>query len=345
MLGGRACVEDALGAPYRCTFLKKADTALNKHANKYQYSSDSWVCVSFVWRLLTPASAQRQKRGFEAPRALPLMAMESEDANDQVFENNVKKLRDVRRYDKRTLVCPSGCGAELALFQIPRHDCVKDLKSKLKMMEEKLQSKEQSGHGTQEEIRGVKLEQLQTERTSEGETQHTNEALYQEQLNELRDQVARLQRALRERERVANGVDAITEEVEEEGGDWKARYERLLAGKVDLEKVFRERERGYQQQISALRAETAMLQQDLHLERKMLSLEDDRAACEKLEGLTDQLEQLIKRKQQHEQKTTGKYADASTKNGRIRHRIPHNSVGSSWSSDISELDEEEAVQA
>lgn len=270
------------------------------------------------------------------------MKMDSTEADNQVFESNVKKLSDVRRYDKRTLACPSGCGAELALFEIPRHDCVKDLKSQLKMMEQKLQSKEE---GAQDDAgdRARKLEQISAniqellnERSRQEEAYRSKEAFYQEQLAVLREQVVQLQQVLHERGRLANGVESIAEEEESGGNEWKLRYERLLADKIDLEKVFRERERGYQQEITALRAETSMLQQNLHMERKLLSLEHDRAACEKLESLTDQLEQLIKQKRQNEQR---KHADTSAKNGRIRHRI-HNSVGS-WNSEISEIDEEE----
>lgn len=247
-------------------------------------------------------------------------------------------------------MCPSGCGAELALRAIPRHDCVKDLKYQLKVMETRLQSNEGNIRGMDAHDRegvsqeskteqvSAEIRELLNERSRQDEIFNSKEVFYKEQLAVLREQVVKLESKLQ-------GLHAPEEDdarnEHEQGGsevkEWIFKYEQLLADKIGMEELFHKREREYQQEINALRAETSMLQQNLHLERKILSLEHDQAACQKLETLTDQLEELVKQKQHEYRKR-----ENGPKNGRVRHRIP-NSVGS-WTSEISEVDEEDTEE-
>lgn len=263
--------------------------------------------------------------------------------DEGVVEFKAKRLCDIRRYEKKTLTCPSGCEAELALNEIPEHDCVQYLKSRLQIMETKLRTEEDkvnnaSRLGTHykehflaqeskiDQMSGD-LKELLNERSRRDEMFNSKEVFYKEQITALREQVVKLERRLQVRR--PSGSSANQDDYMTEGSVRDFKYDQLMADKIGLETLFQRRERDYQREITALRGENALLRQSLHLERKILSLEHDQVAFQKLESLTDQLEEIIKQKKQ---KRDG------AKNGRVRHRIP-NSLGS-WNSDITEIDED-----
>lgn len=278
-----------------------------------------------------------------------------QSANANLEQSGRKlSLKDIRRYEKKTLLCPGGCGLELELSDIPAHDCVRDLRQKLESVENNMQGNELTANGTgtmegvykeQLALQDRKIEQMSTEikellseRSRRDEIFNNKETFYKEQIAALRDQVAKLERKLQLRRPSNNDEDAY-----EEGNgakDWAFRYDKLLAEKITLETLFQRREREFQREVDALKEESAMLRESLHLEREMLSLEHDHATFNKLASLTDQLESLVQHKNQQRGRNkhhkTKDLAAEAIPNGRIRKRMP-NSVGSS----NSEFDEED----
>lgn len=269
-------------------------------------------------------------------------------------------LKDIRRYEKKTLLCPGGCGIELELGDIPKHDCSRDLRQRLESLEnssiksKNSTSSDQGGameavYKEQLALQDRKIEQMSTEikellleRSRRDEIFNNKETFYKEQIAALKEQVAKLEKRLQPR-RPSNHDDDPFEEGNE-AKEWAFRYDKLLAEKITLETLFQRREREFQREVEALKEEAAMLRESLHLEREMLSLEHDHETFNKLASLTDQLESLVQHKNQ--QRAKHKHHKASKEirigqhitNGRIRKRIP-NSVGSS----NSEFDEEEDV--
>lgn len=278
----------------------------------------------------------------------------SPQSADTNLEQSGRKLslKDIRRYEKKTLVCPGGCGVELDLADIPAHDCVRDLKQRLESVENNLWDKEQKAQekGTMEEVykeqlamqdckiaqMSTEIKELLSERSRRDEIFNNKETFYKEQITALMDQVAKLERKLQLR-RPSREEESFGES--NGSKEWAYRYDKLLAEKITLETLFQRREREFQREVEALKEEAAMLRESLHLEREMLSLEHDHATFNKLSSLTDQLETLVHHKnQQRGRHKSHKAKDLSGDaiNGRIRKRIP-NSVGSS----NSEFDEED----
>lgn len=276
----------------------------------------------------------------------------SPQAADVNLQQSGRKLslKDIRRYEKKTLVCPGGCGVEMDLSDIPAHDCIRDLKQRLDSIVNNLWDKEQEEKDTMEErykeqleMQDCKIVQMSTEikellaeRSRRDEIFNNKETFYKEQITALMDQVAKLERKLQLR-RPSREEELFGET--NGSKEWAYRYDKLLAEKITLETLFQKREREFQLEVAALKEEAAMLRESLHLEREMLSLEHDHATFNKLASLTDQLETLV----QHKNKQRGRHKGHKTKdlggdaiNGRIRKRIP-NSVGSS----NSEFDEED----
>ena len=67
------------------------------------------------------------------------MDYELEQMSDEVLmdrSTEIKTLKDVRRYDKKTLVCPGGCNAQLLLSEISSHECIKYLKDRVQQMDD-----------------------------------------------------------------------------------------------------------------------------------------------------------------------------------------------------------------
>ena len=274
-------------------------------------------------------------------------------AADANLEQSARKLslKDIRRYEKKTLVCPGGCGVELDLSDIPRHDCIRDLRRRLESVENILWDKEHKQTGTMEEMykeqlalqdskiaqMSIEIKELLSERSRRDELFNNKETFYKEQITALMEQVAKLERKLQlrrpSREEESHGDSNGAKE-------WAYRYDKLLAEKITLETLFQKREREFQHEVEALKEEAAMLRESLHLEREMLSLEHDHTTFNKLASLTDQLETLVQHKnQQRGRHKSHKSKDLNSEavNGRIsRKRIP-NSVGSS----NSEFDEED----
>lgn len=280
---------------------------------------------------------------------------QSTDANVEQCGRKLS-LKDIRRYEKKTLLCPGGCGTDLDLNDIPTHDCMRDLRQKLESAEKKLCDKEEKAKETgvmentyreQLALQDCKIAQMSTEikellleRSRRDEMFNNKETFYKEQITALMDQVAKLERKLQLR-RPSNQED---ESLSETNGakEWAYRYDKLLADKITLETLFQRRERESQREIDALKEEAAMLRESLHLEREMLSLEHDHATFNKLAVLTDQLESLVQHKQhrgRHKSSHKAKDLGSETMNGRIRKRVP-NSVGSSNSDIVDEEDME-----
>ena len=285
-----------------------------------------------------------------------------QSANANLEQSGRKlSLKDIRRYEKKTLLCPGGCGVELELNDIPEHDCIRELRQRLECVES-LRCKEQSTNensdsameGAYQEqlaLQDRKIEQMSTEikellseRSRRDEIFNNKETFYKEQIVALRDQVAKLERKLQLRRPSNHDEDA--HERGNEAKEWAFRYDKLLAEKITLETLFQRREREFQREVDALKEEAAMLRESLHLEREMLSLEHDYATFNKLASLTDQLESLVHHK--HKQRGRHKHhkakdlsaGDAMKPNGRIpRKRIP-NSVGSLNSESV-DFDEED----
>lgn len=278
---------------------------------------------------------------------------QSADAN---LEQSGRKLslKDIRRYEKKTLVCPGGCGAELDLSDIPTHDCIRDLRQRLESVETNLCDKEQKAQETgamentyreQLALQDSKIAQMSTEikellleRSRRDEIFNNKETFYKEQITALMDQVAKLERKLQLR-RPSNQEEGSFSETNG-AKEWAHRYDKLLAEKITLETLFQRREREFEREIDALKEEAAMLRESLHLEREMLSLEHDHATFNKLSNLTDQLESLVQHKQQRGRHKSGhkaKNLGGEALNGRIRKRIP-NSVGSSNSESVEDED-------
>ena len=285
-----------------------------------------------------------------------------QSANANLEQSGRKlSLKDIRRYEKKTLLCPGGCGVELELIDILQHDCVRDLRQRLESVEilwSKEQSANEDSHSAMEgayqehlALQDRKIDQMSTEikellseRSRRDEIFNNKETFYKEQIVALRDQVAKLERKLQLRRPSNHDEDAY--EGCSEAKEWAFRYDKLLAEKITLETLFQRREREFQREVGALKEEAAMLRESLHLEREMLSLEHDYATFNKLESLTDQLESLV----QHKNKQRGRHkhhkvkdlgaGDAMRPNGRIpRKRIP-NSVGSSNSESV-DFDQED----
>lgn len=287
-------------------------------------------------------------------------ARKPQSANANLEQSGRKlSLKDIRRYEKKTLLCPGGCGIELELNDIPVHDCIRDLKQRLESVENRFKSKEETASETgtmdsvykeQLALQDRKIEQMSTEikellseRSRRDEIFNNKETFYKEQIAALRDQVAKLERKLQLRRPSNQDEDAYDED--SGAKEWAFRYDKLLAEKITLETLFQRREREFQREVEALKEEAAMLRESLHLEREMLSLEHDHATFNKLASLTDQLESLVQHKNQqrgrhkhHKAKDLGAEPIA---NGRIpcRKRIP-NSVGSS----NSEFDEDDDME-
>lgn len=283
-----------------------------------------------------------------------------QSANANLEQSGRKlSLKDIRRYEKKTLLCPGGCGVELELCDVPAHDCVRDLRKRLDTMENNLRSKEQTTNDTKTmeavykehlALQDRKIEQMSTEikellaeRSRRDEIFNNKETFYKEQIAALREQVAKLERRLQLRRPSNHDEDAY-----EDGNgakEWAFRYDKLLAEKITLETLFQRREREFQREVEALKEEAAMLRESLHLEREMLSLEHDYTTFNKLTSLTDQLESLVQHKHQqrgkHRHRKANRDMDGDNMaNGRIpRKRIP-NSVGSSNSESV-DFDEED----
>ena len=263
-------------------------------------------------------------------------------------------LRDIRRYDKKTLMCPGGCGLELELTNIPNHECVRDLRQKLESIEGSLREEANKMTEAREtealykeqlweqeskiEQMSTEIKELLSERSRRDEIFNNKETFYKEQLSALREQVTKLERKLQLRRPSNQDEDAFDGANSDRA--WAFRYDRLLAEKITLETLFQRKAREYEREVEALKEEAAMLRESLHLERDMLSLEHDHATYRKLECLTDQLESLIQHKnQKREQRKQHKgkeLMDDESMNGVIRKRVP-NSIGSS----TSECDEDD----
>lgn len=262
-------------------------------------------------------------------------------------------LKDIRRYETKTLLCAGGCGAELKLSDIPGHDCIRELRKKLERVENPNSagreiSTMETTYKEHLALQDRKIEQMSTEikellseRSRRDEIFNNKETFYKEQIAALRDQVAKLEKKLQLR-RPSNHDDAALEE-NDAVKEWALRCDKLLAEKITLETLFQRREREFQRELDALKEEAAMLRGSLHLEREMLSLEHDHTTFNKLATLTDQLETLVQHKQQrgrhrhHKEKDLNK--DTAMPNGKIlRKRVP-NSVGSS-ASESADFDEE-----
>ncbi|XP_068747927.1 citron rho-interacting kinase-like [Montipora capricornis] len=262
-------------------------------------------------------------------------------------------LKDIRRYGKKTLPCPGGCGEELELRDIPDHDCIRELRKKLESAENSV-SKGQSTDSETSIMENVykehlalqdrKIEQMSTEikellseRSRRDDIFNNKETFYKEQIAALRDQVAKLEKRLQLR-RPSNHDDKAFEE-NDAVKEWALRYDKLLAEKITLETLFQRRERQCQREVEALKEEAAMLRESLHLEREMLSLEHDFTTFNKLASLTDQLETLVQHK--HQQRGRRKHhkakdlcKDTLMPNGKIQRRRVPNSVGSSNSESV-----------
>ena len=209
------------------------------------------------------------------------------------------RLKDIRRYDKKTMLCPSGCGIELELSAIPNHDCVEELKRRLAeqtaFVEEKEKLRMEQADKT-EEI-GNEMKELVSERSRRDEIFQSKETFYQEQVSALKEQVARLEKRTRKLSNQLEGEEEETPEVSER--DWRFEYDKLMAEKMTMETLFQHREKDYQKEIKSLKDEVMQLKDAVNFEKQMLALEYDEVAFKKLESLTQQLQSLIV--QRHEQ--------------------------------------------
>jgi hypothetical protein len=247
------------------------------------------------------------------------MECELEQMNDEGLEQNIpeiKTLKDVRRYDKKTLVCPGGCGAHLLLFEIAGHECVKHLKEQLTSMEdnaselesrvaemvameayykEKLSSMENKIEEMTEEMKVLFLE-----RNRRDEIFSSKETFYKEQTTALKEQVTKLEKRIQAEGRTQKRPSFHDEDEEYDiqrvEREWALRYDKLLAEKITMETLYQRKDREYQQEMSAMKQEVYALRDSLRLEREVMALEYDQANFEKLQSLIDQLEELVRQK-------------------------------------------------
>ncbi|EDO37748.1 predicted protein [Nematostella vectensis] len=231
--------------------------------------------------------------------------------------SSINSLKDVRRYEKRTLACPSGCGIHLHLNEIPSHDCIRDLKQKVQGMEENLAELESrvaemlaieayykdkltTQEGKMEEMT-IEIKDLVLERSRRDEIFSSKETFYKEQNAALKEQVAKLEKRMHglprrpSNERVNEDEYEAVQRVER---DWAIRYDKLLAEKIALETLFHRKEREFAQEIAVMKEEVKALRDSLRLERDVMALEYDQANFDKLQELIDQLEDVVKRKKE-----------------------------------------------
>lgn len=228
----------------------------------------------------------------------------------------IKTLKDVRRYDKKTLVCPGGCEAQLQLHEIAKHECIKYLKEQLAQMDDhanelesrvaemvameayyktNLASLESKIEDMSEELRVLMLE-----RTRRDEIFCNKETFYKEQTAALKEQVSRLEKRLQETARTKrpsqDGDDDVEGDIHRIEKDWALRYDKLLAEKITIETLYQRKEREYQHDMNAMKQEVCALRDSLRLEREVMALEFDQANFDKLQSLIDQLEDLVRQK-------------------------------------------------
>ncbi|XP_031551121.1 calponin homology domain-containing protein DDB_G0272472-like [Actinia tenebrosa] len=236
----------------------------------------------------------------------------------------IKTLKDVRRYDKKTLVCPGGCEAQLLLSEIAGHECVEYLKNELKRMDEnfnelesrvaemvameayykeKLSSLENKIEEMTEEMKVLLLE-----RTRRDEIFSSKETFYKEQTAALKEQVAKLEKRRQEgrsqslKRPSGDDQDEAEYDIQRVEREWALRYDKLLAEKITMETLYQRKDREYRQEMSAMKQEVYALRDSLRLEREVMALEYDQANFEKLQSLIDQLEELVRQKRIDTQK-------------------------------------------
>lgn len=244
------------------------------------------------------------------------MEYEWEQTNDQALVDHspeIKTLRDVRRYDKKTLVCPGGCEAQLQLHEIAKHECVKYLKERLEQMDDHVNELESrvsemvvmeayykknlSALETKIEDMSEELRVLMLERTRRDEIFCSKETFYKEQTAALKEQVTRLEKRLQEtRTKRPSEGDDVECDIQRIEKDWALRYDKLLAEKITIETLYQRKEREYQHDVSAMKQEVCALRDSLRLEREVMALEFDQANFDKLQSLIDQLEDLVRQK-------------------------------------------------
>lgn len=223
---------------------------------------------------------------------------------ENIPELKPTRLKDIRRYDKKTMLCPSGCGIELELSAIPRHDCVEDLKKRLEYQRALVKEKEKSRMEQAEKADEIssEMEKLALERSRRDEIFQSKETFYQEQISALKEQVNRLEKKTRKLSNQLEGEENETEDLSER--DWKMEYDRIVAEKKTMEILFQRREKDYQKEILNLKDEVTQLKDTVNFEKQMVALEYDEVAFKKLESLTKQLQSLIV--QRHEQEAVYK---------------------------------------
>lgn len=245
------------------------------------------------------------------------MEYELEQMNEETVmdrSHGIKTLKDVRRYDKKTLKCPGGCCAQLQLHEITSHECLKYLKERLVQMEEhvvELESrvsemvameayykKNVSALESKIEDMSEEMKVLMLERARRDEIFSSKETFYKEQTAALKEQVSRLEKRIQEtRSKLPSSEDdALENDIHRIEKDWALRYDKLLAEKITIETLYQRKEREYQQDVSAMKQEVCALRDSLRLEREVMALEYDQANFEKLQSLIDQLEELVRQK-------------------------------------------------
>lgn len=247
------------------------------------------------------------------------MEFEWEQMSDSELVDNtteIKTLKDVRRYDKKTLACPGGCEAQLQLHEIAKHECIKYLKNQLGEMDEHVNDLESrvaemvameayykknlASLETKIEDMSEELRVLMLERTRRDEIFCSKETFYKEQTAALKEQVSRLEKRLQETrtKHSSDGEDDVEGDIQRIEKDWALRYDKLLAEKITIETLYQRKEREYQHDMNAMKQEVCALRDSLRLEREVMALEFDQANFEKLQSLIDQLEELVQQKKE-----------------------------------------------
>lgn len=255
------------------------------------------------------------------------MDCELEQMSDEGTVHNIteiKTLKDVRRYDKKTLVCPGGCEAQLLLSEIAGHECVRYLKDELKTMDENVNELEsrvaemvameayykEKFFSLEKKVEEMteEMKVLLLERTRRDEIFSSKETFYKEQTAALKEQVAKLEKRLQEgrtqtvKRPSGDDQDEVDYDIQRVEREWALRYDKLLAEKITMETLYQRKDREYQQEMSAMKQEVYALRDSLRLEREVMALEYDQANFEKLQSLIDQLEELVRQKRIDSQK-------------------------------------------
>ncbi|KAK3710876.1 hypothetical protein QZH41_004277 [Actinostola sp. cb2023] len=249
---------------------------------------------------------------------VPWMDYELEQMSEEVLVEErgleIKTLRDVRRYDKKTLLCPGGCGAQLQLHEITKHECLQYLKDHLQHMEDNVDELESrvgemvameayyknnlSDLENKFEEMTEEMRVLVLERNRRDEIFSSKETFYKEQTIALKEQVSRLEKRVHEERsrRPTSEDDDVEYDIQRVEKDWALRYDKLLAEKITIETLYQRKDRQYQQDMNAMKQEVCALRDSLRLEREVMALEYDQANFEKLQSLIDQLEELVREK-------------------------------------------------